>query len=72
MANIHIPDSTLAEDDLIYQMIGYDRPRGTSYAGAWLKILSRTRRNQSYRRRVRAAINRNVPMNRRKLPGQTA
>ncbi len=46
----------MAEDDRIFPTIGYDRPRGTSYAAAWLKIRRRAGRDKAFARQVRAAI----------------
>jgi len=63
---LKIPDSTMAEDDRIFPAIGYERPRGTSYAAAWRIIEKRAGTDTAFARRVRAAIRKFVPKNRRK------
>jgi hypothetical protein len=64
---IQIPDTSMAEDDLIFLAAGYDRPRGTSYPAAWAKIQRRANRDSGFAKRVRAAINKHVPRNRQKI-----
>ena len=64
-----IPDSTMDEDDRIFSVIGYTRPRGTSYPVAWLAIRRRVGRDKAFARRVRTAIRKFVPKNRRKTNG---
>ena len=69
---LHIPDSTMAEDDRIFSVIGYDRPRGTSYPAAWLAIRRRAGRDPAFARRVNAAIIKFVPKPRRKTGWDTS
>lgn len=51
---IHIPDSSMDEDDKIFQTLNYIRPRETSYAEAWRKIAERAGREPAFARRVRS------------------
>ena len=61
----HIPDSSMHEDDHIFSVLGYERPRQTSYAEAWRKIKRRAGREPAFARRVRAAIRKFIPKTRR-------
>jgi hypothetical protein len=62
---IQIPETSMAEDDRIFLAVNYDRPRGTSYPAAWAKIQRRANRDSGFAKRVRAAINKHVPKDRR-------
>ena len=61
---LQIPDSTVAEDEKIFQAIAYERPRQTSYAEAWRNIRRRAGDDPAFARRVRAAIIKFVPKTR--------
>lgn len=69
---IHIPDSSMDEDDKIFQTLNYIRPRETSYAEAWRKIAERAGREPAFARRVRSAIAKFVPKTRRKTGSNTS
>jgi hypothetical protein len=64
-----IPDSSMHEDDQIFSAIGYERPRGTSYAEAWQNIQRQAGDDPAFARLVRAAIRKFVPKTRRKSTG---